>query len=391
MNSFTSPFMEIIAKHVAFIASSVLAVLLLLTVYDEDVITVEHVITIMTGLGAIVAVSRAFIADIMPQKLSQSELYAQILEHVHYVPSGYAPYTLQARAFVSTLFPYRITTLLHSFLSPIVTPFILVFCMPSRAEQIVDFFRICTKEVPGTGDVCNFAMFNIKEQGNECWRPGSSSSSNPQSGDGRQAIQMRAEDNVPRKGSAAAVTIPPNLLCTEDGKLELSLIHFKLTNPKWHPAEPAQDQFLNFVAKESVRDTLLLSQGIDSGKERDNECGITSSASPSHRTQSLHPQESILHLQSIASPPMAEAGQELPEVLTRERSKVLSSLTSEQLHSHMDSNLCMTLSTLFLHEYHAAATTQRHERTSTSAHGVPTEECETGESPALPFADSRFE
>jgi autophagy-related protein 9 len=37
------------------LAGAILAVLVLLTVYDEDVITVEHVLTIMTVLGAVVA------------------------------------------------------------------------------------------------------------------------------------------------------------------------------------------------------------------------------------------------------------------------------------------------------------------------------------------------
>ncbi|KAI1304101.1 Autophagy-related protein 9A [Halotydeus destructor] len=62
MNSFTSPAVEIIARHVTFFAASILAVLICLTVYDEDVITVEHLITVMTALGAIIAVSRAFIS-----------------------------------------------------------------------------------------------------------------------------------------------------------------------------------------------------------------------------------------------------------------------------------------------------------------------------------------
>ena len=256
MNSFTSPFLEIIAKHVAFVASSVLAVLLLLTVYDEDVITVEHVITILTGLGAVIAVSRAFIADVIPLKYSQTELYAQILEHVHYIPSGYAPYSVNARSFVATLFPYRITTLIDSLISPSATPLILAFCLPSRSEQIVDFFRVCTKEVPGTGDVCNFAMFNIREQGNDAWRgpkpgAGGGGGGGVAAGDG---VRMKAEDTAKQDAGRAPADMPSNLLCTEDGKLELSLIHFKLTNPKWQRVEAAQNHFLDFVAKESIRE-----------------------------------------------------------------------------------------------------------------------------------------
>ena len=40
---------------------SVLAVLILLSVWDEDVLNVEHVLTIMTALGAAVAGARVFI------------------------------------------------------------------------------------------------------------------------------------------------------------------------------------------------------------------------------------------------------------------------------------------------------------------------------------------
>lgn len=45
-------------RNVAFVAGACLAVLLILSVYDEDVITVEHVLTAITVLGAIVAGSR---------------------------------------------------------------------------------------------------------------------------------------------------------------------------------------------------------------------------------------------------------------------------------------------------------------------------------------------
>ena len=43
MDIFVSPLATVIARNVAFISGSVLAVLVLLTVWDEDVINVEHV------------------------------------------------------------------------------------------------------------------------------------------------------------------------------------------------------------------------------------------------------------------------------------------------------------------------------------------------------------
>lgn len=45
----------------AFVCGSVLAVFVLLTVWDEDVLNVEHVLTIITVLGAAVAAARVFI------------------------------------------------------------------------------------------------------------------------------------------------------------------------------------------------------------------------------------------------------------------------------------------------------------------------------------------
>lgn len=58
MNSFTSPLMTVLAKNVAFFSGSVLAVLIALTVYDEDVLTVQHILTAITVLGVVITITR---------------------------------------------------------------------------------------------------------------------------------------------------------------------------------------------------------------------------------------------------------------------------------------------------------------------------------------------
>lgn len=58
MNSFTSPLLTVLAKNVGFFAGSILAVLIALTVYDEDVLTVQHILTTITLLGLVVTVAR---------------------------------------------------------------------------------------------------------------------------------------------------------------------------------------------------------------------------------------------------------------------------------------------------------------------------------------------
>ena len=51
-------------------------------------------------------------------------------------------------------------------MSPIITPLILLFKMPNRSLEIVDFFRNFTVEVTGVGDVCSFAQMDIRKHGN---------------------------------------------------------------------------------------------------------------------------------------------------------------------------------------------------------------------------------
>ena len=53
----------IIFRNAAFFAGSILAVLVLLTVIDEDTLNVQHVVGLMTILGLIVTLTRVLIPD----------------------------------------------------------------------------------------------------------------------------------------------------------------------------------------------------------------------------------------------------------------------------------------------------------------------------------------
>ncbi|XP_013916654.1 PREDICTED: autophagy-related protein 9B-like [Thamnophis sirtalis] len=58
MNSFANPLLAVVARNVGFFAGSLLAVLIALTVYDEDVLTVQHILTAITLLGLVVTLAR---------------------------------------------------------------------------------------------------------------------------------------------------------------------------------------------------------------------------------------------------------------------------------------------------------------------------------------------
>lgn len=143
MDSFSSPLLAVLARHVGFFAGSVLAVLIVLTVYDEDVLTVQHILTAITLLGLVVTVarwvlgwpcwwpggwtglcragwtegaeagpcmcpSRSFIPDEhavwCPEQLLQ-----RVLAHVHYLPEHWQGRAGRAetRAEMAQLFQYK--------------------------------------------------------------------------------------------------------------------------------------------------------------------------------------------------------------------------------------------------------------------------------------------
>ncbi|CAB0006756.1 unnamed protein product [Nesidiocoris tenuis] len=198
MNIFTSPVVTVIAKNIVFVCGACLAVLLALSIYDEDVLTVEHVLSAITVLGAIVASFRVLIPDEhliwWPEHLMNA-----VLAHVHYLPArwkGFA-HTRAVRAEFTQLFQYTATYLLMELISPIATPLLLFFYLKHRALDLVDFYRSFTVEVSeldasnqsrltsltllhsitfcsilqvaGVGDVCSFAQMDVREHGDPSW------------------------------------------------------------------------------------------------------------------------------------------------------------------------------------------------------------------------------
>ncbi|XP_040211350.1 autophagy-related protein 9B [Rana temporaria] len=221
MNSFASPLLAIGAKNIAFFAGSILAVLIALTVYDEDVLTVQHILTAITVLGVLVTVARSFIPDEhmvwCPEQLLQC-----VLAHIHYMPDhwqGHA-HKSETRDELAQLFQYKAVFILEELLSPIITPFILIFSLRHKSLEIIDFFRNFSVEVVGVGDICSFAQMDIRKHGHPQWMS---------EGQTQASVYQQAEN----------------------GKTELSLMHFAITNPHWQP--PLESSMFIGHVKEKVQ------------------------------------------------------------------------------------------------------------------------------------------
>ncbi|KAJ8737382.1 hypothetical protein PYW07_000653 [Mythimna separata] len=224
LGSFSSPITTVIAKNVVFLSASVLGVLVVLSVYDEDVLTVEHVLSIITILGCVLAGARALIGE--EERLGGGctgpargeELFVQVLGHVHYLPAAWRgrAHTKDVAAHFQQLFQFRAVYIIFELLSPLLCPLIL-FSLRSRALDIVDFYRNFTVSVLGIGDVCSFAQLDIRRHGHPDWHtPGKL-----KGGNGNTQYDQG-----------------------EGGKTELSLVAFSCRHPGWQPTEPSQRQFL---------------------------------------------------------------------------------------------------------------------------------------------------
>ncbi|MBN3273927.1 ATG9A protein, partial [Polyodon spathula] len=231
MNCFMSPLLTVVAKNVAFFAGSILAVLISLTIYDEDVLAVEHVLTTITLLGVCVTICRSFIPD-KHMVFCPEQLLKVILAHIHYMPDHWQgnAHRYETRDEFSQLFQYKAVFILEELLSPLITPFILIFCLRRKALEIIDFFRNFTVEVVGAGDTCSFAQMDIRQHGHPAWMS---------AGKTEASIYQQAED----------------------GKTELSLMHFAITNPRWQPPREST-HFISQLKGKVQREAISGQQGL---------------------------------------------------------------------------------------------------------------------------------
>ncbi|VTJ81677.1 Hypothetical predicted protein [Marmota monax] len=200
-----APLRALLARQLVFFSGALFAALLVLTIYDEDVLAVEHVLTTMTALGVTATVARSFIPEEQCQgRPPQLQLQAA-LAHMHYLPEDpSAGGRASAYGQMAQLLQYRAVSLLEELLSPLLTPLFLLFWFRPRALEIIDFFHHFTVDVAGVGDICSFALMDVKRHGHPQWLS---------EGQTEASLSQRAED----------------------GKTELSLMRFSLAHPQWRP------------------------------------------------------------------------------------------------------------------------------------------------------------
>ncbi|KAI9100417.1 autophagy protein Apg9-domain-containing protein [Phlyctochytrium arcticum] len=210
MNQFPNPKMTIIARFVAFLAGAFLAVLVILTMVEEELL---HGFEITPGrsaffyigiFGTVLAVSRGMVPD-ENEVFDPARLLRLVIEQTHYLPQEWRDklHTEATRQQFSVLFEYKIILFLQEILSVLFAPLILCYSLPSCADHIIDFFREFTVHVESVGYVCSFAVFDFKRHGN-------------------------LKYGAPAQGT-------DEYYVSKGGKMEQSFLNFKMNNPEWEP------------------------------------------------------------------------------------------------------------------------------------------------------------
>ncbi|CAH8514253.1 unnamed protein product [Schistosoma turkestanicum] len=291
LDSFVSRPLTVLAEAGAFIFGGASVAFFIAGLIREQMMHLPGYLAILVGGGLLARSCLSLIPDDNMVYCPRSLLVSTLMR-IHYMPDHWKEQagTYQVRSEFSQLFQYRMIGLLEELFSPIITPLILIFILPNHTLEIVDFLRNYTVEVPGVGDVCSFAQLDIRRHGDPMWQPNAESGSDDQSetdnDDHTNEIHSCSVKTI-RSGKQVEKKIPAYNASEQNedtveanhsdsiqhsaagGKIELSLMHFHLTNPSWR-LPPDGLAYLKSVRNQALLDLQQQQQQQQLDQFQDN-------------------------------------------------------------------------------------------------------------------------
>ncbi|KAK7284106.1 hypothetical protein RJT34_18845 [Clitoria ternatea] len=217
LKQFPSPIISIIAKFISFVSGGFAAVLIIIALLEESLleghIFGRNLFWYGAVFGAITAISRAAIIDEL-LVLDAEGAMSMVVQHTHYMPKRWRgkESTEMVRVEFETLFQYTGMMLLEEMASIFLTPYLLLFIVPKRVDDILQFIADFTVNVEGVGHVCSFSTFDFQQHGNS---------------------HYGSPCNAPRNQRSS------------QGKMEKSLLSFQSSYPSWEPNAQGKRFLLN--------------------------------------------------------------------------------------------------------------------------------------------------
>ncbi|KAH7517360.1 hypothetical protein FEM48_Zijuj09G0055400 [Ziziphus jujuba var. spinosa] len=215
LKQFPSPIISIITKFISFVCGGFAAILIIIAFLDESLLEGHmfgrNLFWYGAVFGALTAFSRGANTDEL-LVLDPEGAMSMVVQHTHYMPKTWRhkENTEMVRLEFETLFQYTGMMLLEEMASIFMTPYLLLFVVPKRVDDILQFIADFTVNVEGVGHVCSFSVFDFQKHGNSNY------------------------------GS------PYNATRTErssQGKMEKSFLSFQSSYPSWEP-NPQGKRFL---------------------------------------------------------------------------------------------------------------------------------------------------
>ncbi|KAF7818411.1 autophagy-related protein 9 [Senna tora] len=218
LKHFPSPIISIIAKFICFVSGGFAAVLIIITFLEESLleghIFGRNLFWYAAVFGTITAISRQAAVTDEPLVLDPQGAMSMVVQHTHYMPKRWRgkESTEMVRAEFETLFKYFGMMLLEEIASIFLTPYLLLFVIPKRVDDILQFIADFTVNVEGVGHVCSFSVFDFQAHGNS---------------------NYGSPCNVPRSRRSS------------QGKMEKSFLSFHNTYKSWEPNTQGKQLLLN--------------------------------------------------------------------------------------------------------------------------------------------------
>lgn len=234
LKQFPSPILSIIAKFVSFVSGGFAAILIIIAFLEESLleghIFGRNLFWYGAVFGAITAISRAAVSDEL-LVLDPHGTMSLVVQHTHYMPKRWRAKenTEFVRVEFETLFQYTGKMLLEEMASIFLTPFLLIFVVPKRVDDILQFIADFTVDIEGVGHVCSFSTFDFQKHGNSKYASPHNSSRTYRS---------------------------------SQGKMEKSFLSFQSSYPSWEPSADGK-QFLSTL--KTFKEQKLQEQGIRPG------------------------------------------------------------------------------------------------------------------------------
>ncbi|XP_042501754.1 autophagy-related protein 9-like [Macadamia integrifolia] len=218
LKQFPSPIVSTIAKFISFVSGGFAAILIIIAFLEESLLEGQiygrNLFWYAAVFGTVTAISRAAVTDEL-QVLDPQGSMSLVVQHTHYMPKkwrGKENTDVVWMEFV-TLFQYTGMMLLEEMASIFLTPYLLLFVVPKRVDDILQFISDFTVDVEGVGHVCSLSVFDFEAHGNSNY------------------------------GS------PYNASCSRrssQGKMEKSFLSFQSSYPTWEPNAQGK-QFLSIL------------------------------------------------------------------------------------------------------------------------------------------------